>query len=136
MGDFILNPTIHSNRRVDTETFKSNICHKLKELGDIDFLLAIIEENIIENYYEEKQYFECLYILAMVDYLSRIHSVPLCTRYEAYRHLCFSEPIFPSSTTIAYLVTNDITWKQSAIDNAIPEFIRFNIVEGDIRDVV
>ena len=72
----------------------------------------------------------------MIDYLSRIHSVPICTRYEEYRHLRFSEPIFSSSTTIAYLVTDDITWKKSAIDNAIPEFIRFNIVEGDIRDVM
>ncbi len=34
------------------DLFKSNVCHKLKELGDIDFLIDTIESDEITTYYK------------------------------------------------------------------------------------
>ena len=59
------------------ELFKSNVCHRLKELGDIDFLIDTIESGDIVKYYQRSWYPESLYLLAMVDYISRENDVPL-----------------------------------------------------------
>lgn len=118
------------------EIFKSNVCHKLKRLGDINFLIDILQSRDIRKYYESQHFLEALYLLAMVDYLSRINDIPLCSDFDDLRRLKFQEPIFSESIIAASIVTKDDSWKKEAIQNAIPEFIRFNIVEGDIRDVV
>ncbi|MBQ6381053.1 MAG: helix-turn-helix domain-containing protein, partial [Clostridia bacterium] len=59
------------------DLFKSNVCHRLKELGDINFLIDTIESEDIITYYQRSWYPECLYLLAMVDYISRENDVPL-----------------------------------------------------------
>ena len=38
------------DKRSDFELFKSNICHRLKELGDIDFVIELLEEDSIRKY--------------------------------------------------------------------------------------
>ena len=52
------------------ENFKSTICHRVKESGDVAFLIDTLERNTIRAYYDRKWYPECFYLLAMVDYLS------------------------------------------------------------------
>ena len=41
--------------------FKSNVCHKLKELGDIDFLYQTLSSDEIRKYYDKGWHPECLY---------------------------------------------------------------------------
>lgn len=118
------------------ELFKSNVCHKLKALGDIQFLIDTIESKDIITYYNRKWYPECLYLLAMVDYISRENDVPLCEEYNQYRKLKLNDTIYPSSVLTATAVSKDESIKEKALKNAIPEFLRFNIVEGDVRYVV
>ena len=40
-----------------------------------------------------------------------------------------------AGVTVAYAATGDESIKEKAIANAIPEFMRFNIVESEVRDV-
>ena len=40
-------------KRCSFELFKSNVCHWLKEEGDIDFLIQVLESDLIRKYYEE-----------------------------------------------------------------------------------
>lgn len=122
--------------RVDFELFKSNICHRLKELGDTAFLIELLETDMIGKYYRKKWYPECLYLLAMLDFLSRINKVDLCTRYDDLRKLKLKSTLYPGSVLIEAKVTKNEEVKEKAIAQAIPEFIRFNIVETDVRDVV
>ena len=61
------------------ETFKSNICHQVKDMGDIAFIITILENNTIRCLYNKKWYLESLYLLAMLDYLSRLNDLPICT---------------------------------------------------------
>lgn len=65
--------------RSSFETFKSNICHQVKEMGDIAFIIDTLENNRIRSLYEKRWYPETLYLLGMVDYLSGINGLPACT---------------------------------------------------------
>ena len=122
--------------RIDFDLFKSNVCHRLKELGDTEFLIDLLESEIIRRYCEKQWYPEALYLLAMLDYISRVNDVELCTGYDDLRSKKLQETIYPSSIIAQSLVTGDETIKSKAIEESIPEFIRFNIVEKDVRDVV
>ena len=64
-------------KRADFENFKSFICHRVKELGDIEFMIQLIESDDIRSFFDRKWYPESLYLLAMLDYLSRLNDVPL-----------------------------------------------------------
>ena len=118
------------------ELFKSNVCHRLKELGDVDFIIETLERNDIRKYYERKWYPESLYLLAMLDYISRVNNVPLCTKYDDLRCCKLSETVFPSSVLVTAAIAKNERAKERSRNEAIPEFMRFNIVESEVRDVV
>ena len=92
------------SNRPSFEQFRSNTCQKLKDPGDLPFITHLLESNLIRTYYEKKWYPESLYLLAMLDHLSTLNGISLCSSYNDLR-------------------------------KAIPEFLRFNIVEYDIRNV-
>lgn len=115
--------------------FRSAVCHHLKTEGDIPFILEILEKGDIRRYYELGWYPECLYLLAMLDYISRVNRIPLCRDYDDLRSLKLREPLYPPSIrAFAAAAHSDEILKQSIL-SAIPEFIRFNIVENEVRDV-
>ncbi len=118
------------------EIFKSNICHYLKDMGDLDFVINMLEKDEIRNLYDKQCYFESLYLLAMVDYVSRINRYPLCTNYNDIRKCKLPELVYPSSVLMLAAVTKDENVKKEALKNAIPEFLRFNIVESEVRNVI
>ena len=117
------------------ETFKSNTCHQVKDLGDIDFIIEALETDKIRQLYDEQQYRESLYLLAMVDYLSRLNDIPICTNYNDIRKKKLKKPYFASGTILSFAALGDEHIKKDAIEKAIPEFMRFNIVESEIRNV-
>ncbi|MBO4364104.1 MAG: helix-turn-helix transcriptional regulator [Clostridia bacterium] len=117
------------------DLFKSNVCHRLKELGDIEFLINALERDDITAYYRKAWFPESLYLLAMVDYISRVNGIPLCNTYSALRKAKLKEPVYPSSVLAAYAVLKDESVLERAAAESIPEFMRFNIVESDVRNV-
>lgn len=122
--------------RTDFELFKSNVCHRLKEEGDIDFVIYLLENDEIGKYYRKEWYPECFYLLAMLDYVSRINDIPICTQYENLRHMKLKKVLFPASILVLSQVNNDNRIKEKAVNESIPEFIRFNIVESEVRNVI
>lgn len=127
--------SILSSNRVKFETFKSNVCHLVKDKGDFDFLLDIINSNEIRKLYNQNWIKEALYLLSMVDYLSRINDIPLCSDYNDIRCIKMSNPIYPRDVLLMDEIQKTDENKKHAWDNAIPEFLEHNIVEGDIRNV-
>ncbi len=125
-----------SDTRCSFELFKSNVCHRLKNLGDIDFLIETLENDDIRIYYERKWYPECLYLLAMVDYISRENDIELCEEYNDLRNLKLSKTIYPTSVLALCQAVKSDAPKQQALREAIPEFLRFNIVESDVRNII
>lgn len=118
------------------DNFKSNVCHKVKDSGDIPFIIETLEADEIGQYYRAKQYEKAFYLLAMVDYLSRENELPLCTNYSDIRKQKLAEPIYPNSIIALAKVTGDETVKEKSLDESIPEFKEFNIVENEVRNVI
>ena len=111
------------------------MCHKLKNLGDIEFLIETLNNDDIRLYFEKQWYPECLYLLAMVDYISRENGIELCEEYNDLRKRKLSETIYPASVLALCVASKSDLPKRQAYREAIPEFIRFNIVESDVRNV-
>ena len=89
----------------------------------------------ITNYMNKKWYPEALYLLAMLDYVSRINNIPICKKYNSYRSVKLSEVIYPASVVAEAKVMNDERILKDFITNSIPEFMRFNIVESEVFEV-
>ena len=130
----LLEPFVIS--RPNFELFKSNVCHSLKELGDIQFLIETIKNDEVNVYYKRCWYPECLYLLAMVDYISRLNDIPLCTNYNQIRQLKLKKKIYPMGVELADMVSDNEKMKMESELSAIPEFLRFNIIESEVRNVI
>lgn len=135
LNDFGIASKEQTLHRSSFEVFKSNICHFVKDKGDIDFLIDILENNEIRSLYNRGWYPEAFYLLAMADYLSRINDVPVCTNYNDIRSQRLKETIYPVSVVLSDTAMHTDRYKEESRKNAIPEFLRHNIVECDVRDV-
>lgn len=122
--------------RTSFEVFKSNICHLVKDMGDIAFILDTLKNDSIHKLYELKWYPETFYLLAMVDYLSNENDIPICSDYDHLRCQKLKEPVYPVGIKILDMAMNTDSHTKKAVHNAIPEFARFNIIECEVRDVV
>ena len=124
-----------NEHRSDFDTFKSGICHSVKNMGDLNFIINILESDEIQEYWNKEWYFESLYLLAMLDYLSRENDLPLCNKYNDLRCAKMAEPIYPSGILLLDMLSNSDKHKKESYENAIPEFKQFNIVENEIRNI-
>lgn len=122
--------------RPDFELFKSNTCHRLKEMGDIDFVIDTLESKIIISYMDRKWYPEAMYLLAMLDYISRENNIPLCDEYDDIRSKKLAAIVYPRSVLALCAASKDDSAKEKAVRSSIPEFLRHNIVESEVRNVI
>lgn len=122
--------------RCDFELFKSNACHSLKRNGDWKFVAKTYGGDEIRSYFVRGWYPECLYLLAMADYISRINGLPQWAEYDNLREIKLSEPLYPMGILLKCSFSGSDEPKRKALIEAIPEFLRHNIVEADVRNVV
>lgn len=123
-------------KRISFDLFKSNVCHDLKNMGDLDFIIKNIENDDINKYYKMSCYPECFYLLAMIDYLSRINNIPLCDKYNELRNKKLEKTVYPTSILASFYISNDKAILDDAIEKSIPEFMKYNIMESEIRNVI
>ena len=124
-----------SVKRCDFELFKSNVCHRLKQVGDDEFVYDTLMSNDIRFYFDMKWYPEALYLLAMVDYICRLQNMPICSTYDDLRQFSLAEKLYPADVLIASSVMDNDMIKKNALLHAIPEFMKYNIIECEVRDV-
>ena len=117
------------------DLYKSSVCHRVKEEGDIPFIIEVLESGKKQKRYEASQYREALYLLAMVDYLSRLNDLPLCADYKDIRSKKLEKPVYPSSVLALAKAEQDERIMEKSMEESIPEFRRFNIAESEVRDV-
>jgi plasmid maintenance system antidote protein VapI len=132
MEDLITRSMEH---RPSFETYKSHVCHSVKDMGDIAFIIHTLETDEIRKLFRKQWHLECLYLLAMLDYLSRENSLPLCANYNDIRRARLQETVFPSGVMLRSILSGNEHPKQESLAAAIPEFMRFNIVESEVRNV-
>lgn len=122
-------------KRLDFEVFKSNVCHRLKDVGDIDFIVDELQKDQVNEFWRKKWYAEAFYLLAMIDYLCRLNDIPMCTRYDDIRKRSLDKPLYPRDVLLASKLSNDINIRERSKREAIPEFLQFNIIESEVRNV-
>lgn len=131
-----MNLNTEAEYRMPFENFKSDICHRVKDMGDVAFIDSLVESDKIRLLFERGWHLESLYLLAMVDYLCRENNIPINTTYKDIRAAKLSEPIYPSSIIALSLALDDEDIKKQSLAESIPEFLRFNIVENEVRNVI
>jgi transcriptional regulator with XRE-family HTH domain len=133
MEDLIADRMIY---RPAFENFKSNVCHRVHDMGDMDFIIGVLEIGEIRTYYQRGWYLEALYLLAMVDYISRENDIPICADYNDIRAAKLKSPVYPASILTLCAATHSDAPKVQSRKEAISEFMRFNIVESEVRNVI
>lgn len=117
----------------DFELFKGNVKNKIKADGQLNFIQQTLISNEIETLWNKNNILYSLYLLSMVDYLSRLNEIPLYTKYDYIRNHKMEQIVYPLSfktySAVMGISETDIT------ENAIPEFLIHNIVEGDVFNV-
>ena len=126
---------VSNSQRQSFEVFKSNVCHLVKSRGDTAFIIDVLTSNEVRTLYNRKWYAEAFYLLAMVDYLSREHNVPLCTNYNDIRAQKLKETIYPAGVMLSDMAMRTDKYRKECLKNAIPEFLNFNIAECEVRNV-
>ena len=127
--------TVPHPKRHTFEVFKSNFCHLVKDKGDIDFIIDVLTTDEVRTLYDRQWYAEAFYLLAMVDYLSRENDVPLCTKYNDIRVQKLQDVIYPAGAVLLDTAAKNDKHCSECMKNAIPEFLHFNIVESEVRNV-
>lgn len=122
--------------RLAFETFKSYVCHEVKRKGDLDFIIDTLQSDEVTHYWNLKWYPEAFYVLATIDYLSKINDIPCCKKYDVIRSCSLKEPIYPRDIVLARKLSPKLNIEHKCLAESIPEFRRFNIIERSIRDVV
>lgn len=117
------------------ETFKSNVCHMVRDTGDLSFIINTLESGRINELWEKRWYAESLYLLAMVDYLCRENDLPVCADYAEMRRARLSETLYPAGVLTLCAAMKSSEPKNASLNESIPEFMRFNIVESEVRNV-
>lgn len=115
------------------EVFKGNVYIRIQEHGQIGFIRKMLVSNVIEDYWNEENTLCAIYLLAMVDYLSKLNDIPLYSKYDYMRKYKLKDRIYPLSIIVSAKLDN--RKEEEYIDDAIPEFLKYNIVEGDIFNV-
>jgi len=121
--------------RSDFEIFKSNVCHQIKDTDELDFIIDTLKKDDIRRYWSKKWYPEAFYLLATVDYLSRINEIPLCSQYDDIRSHSLKTPLYPRDVQMSLRLDRNSESKEKCRMAAIPEFSRFNIMESEIGNV-
>jgi hypothetical protein len=95
----------------------------------------VLEKDEIIELYRRKWYPESLYLLAMLDYISRINNVPWNDQYDSLRSQKLKDVLYPSSVLALAAVMKDQQVLSDSRSASIAEFMRHNIVEAEVRDV-
>ena len=77
------------------ENYKSNICHLLKDTGELQFIKELLISDNITLLFMREKYAEALYLLGMLDYLCNKNNLMLPTRYDDLRLCRLEEGVYP-----------------------------------------
>ena len=112
---------------------ESDTLHVLKTMGDERFIKHVVEKQLVFQYWKADRQAEAMYLVALVDYLCRIHKIERYKGFDSIRQYKLQKLLYPLGAELAETIGVDM--KETLLKYAIPEFLHYNIVEGDIRNV-
>lgn len=117
------------------EIFRCNTLHLLKSNDEKEFLYRLLSERTIDYYFRIHCHAKCLYLLALVDFLCDKYDIDKITNYEFLRTLKLPEPLVSDDLLILKRTLTKENYNKM-IEAAMPEFLKYNIVEDDLYNVV
>ena len=120
--------------KADFEIFKSNVCHSAKE-NTLDFIITTIKRDDVRKYWKKRWYQEAFYLLATIDYLCRLYDIPQCKNYDDIRAHSLKRPLYARDVLLQAKLHPRSRVKEICQSQALPEFLRFNIIESEIFHV-
>ncbi len=118
----------------DFDLFKSDTLQRLKREKEEDFIKRMATTDVINNYYQNNKYKEALYLLALLDYLSKKNSLPILKQYD-YLRVYKLDKVYVSKSLYLLLAYKSTT-VTSIYKECIKEFLKYNIVEAEIDNVI
>lgn len=124
----------------DFELFKSEACHCVRRYGDKKFIEELLNDDQITYCFNKKMYAETFYLLAMLDYLKKVNNIAITDKYDYLRKQQLNVLLFPRDIVLMDKLMPNKNIKQKYINECKSnpcsrEFLKYNIIEGDIRDV-
>lgn len=116
------------------ELFKSNVCQMIKN-KDSQIVINEIRRNLIDEYFDDEEYDKALYLVAMIEYLCRRDSLKKIPEIDKYKGIKLSKLVYPAGVELVTRLLKNDDYKKKALNNAEPEFLKHNIVEGEIENV-
>ena len=111
------------------EIFKSNMCHQLKSLGDFEFMKELLTTSIVEDYWNNQQILEALYLVCMFDTLCEKYHMKTHKKFSAVRSHKITPPVYPLDVRMG------LDSKEGCEKVALPIFKEHGIMEVDIYSV-
>ena len=120
---------------IEFRYFRNNTLHYLKSLGAEPFIKKIINAKEIDYYYKNDGKKYAYYLLALLDYLCRYNNLPKYQdRYNKIRKEKLDKPLFVGGDIFKFDTVEEAE-KEFNI-TVIPEFKKYNIIEGNVFNVV
>ena len=116
------------------DLFKSNVNHEYRRLKLKEFLEKYLLTSIIEDLYEQKEYDKALYLVSTIDYLCKKNDLPIPAKFDYIRKYKLDKVNVPESI-YRILETRQMTLNE-VYKKSIPEFLKHNIVEAEIENIV
>lgn len=125
---------IDNPKFIEFRYFRNNLLHDLKKIGPEAFINKIIQTKEIDFYYKNEGKAYAYYLLALIDYLCRFNNLPIYEkRYNKIRKEKLDKPFFVGSDILKFDSIEDA--EREFHITTIPEFRKFNIIEGDVNNV-
>ena len=75
----------YMGERTDFELFKKNVSSRLEQMGAMDYVMDMLKNETIDDYYKRKWYSEAYYLLDLLDKISKEYNLPTSTAYDEIR---------------------------------------------------
>lgn len=131
------NLTVADYASITQRNYVSELEHRLKESADNDsFIRYLIQEISLDQLYEQKQYEKLYYTIALVKYLKCMDEEKKNQYIKKYSEGKLKNITYSNGVEIYCNIMQSDDLKKEQLKNAIPEFLKYNLVVTSVGDVV
>ena len=116
------------------EPFRSEVSHYIRYSTKGVFVRDVVRYNTIPILWEKHEYAKALYLLALLDFISKEKGISLVPEYDEYRVRSMGNTMFPSGIIMLDLASKTDTEKNKMLElckknELSKEFLKYNIAE-------
>ncbi|SDW03814.1 Cro/C1-type HTH DNA-binding domain-containing protein [Kandleria vitulina] len=124
-------------KRPGLENFKREVRQGINEMGEVKYVISVLGKNVIDFYMQLDWHIEALYLLATIEYLCHKNHLDFIDQYDysALETYVPEEAIYPEGIGLLSRIMG-MDMKERVLEFAIPEYMKYNIIEYEMDQVV